>query len=72
MSESEKSELFWRQMNTQADEAARKNPVVEIWRNDAFTLDALVTAISRDRRLSWMIVSAWLTDNHKLLIDNPG
>ena len=62
---------YWNNQALQGAVAAANIPQVEIWRDDSETLAALVKMITSDKRLLWEIVSAWLTKNHKLNIDDP-
>lgn len=60
---------YWQKVDAQADKLAKRNATVEDWQRDAASLAGMVNAIMADKRLSWEVVSRWLTDHHKLMVD---
>jgi hypothetical protein len=62
---------YWKKMDSKATTASKKNLVIEIWKNDSELLSTIVNSITSNKQLAWMIVSKWLVENHKIIIDDP-
>jgi hypothetical protein len=71
MSKCENGKAFWHKTDVKAKDLADKNPTIAEWQQNSDTLARVVSMILSDKYLAWEIVSAWLTQNHKVLMDDP-
>jgi hypothetical protein len=71
MSERKEDKSFWQKADAKAKDLADENPTVAEWQQNSDTLARVVAMILSDKYLAGEIVSAWLTQNHKVLMDDP-